>query len=116
MVGDGTGRTRRQGNGPASGVLTRGRLGWKLPGQSAASLPGAPEPEVRRRGMGIKISPQRGAARLPKKNRTQALGAPQSSFLMRYRPLAYLSAWGKLFDMISRVRAARRSSSAKRLQ
>ena len=84
MAGDGTGWTRRQENGPASGVLTRGRLGCDAQVNSDdGSKPGA-ETEVRRRGMGIKISPQRGAERLPTKKGSRPLGAPQSSFLVRY--------------------------------
>ena len=73
-------RNRALANGPASGVLTRRRLGCDAQVNSDRDpLIARAETEVRRGGMGVKISPhKRGAERLPYLRNGRRLTVPRS--------------------------------------
>ena len=120
MAGDGTGRTRRQDNGPASGVLTRGRLDWNRPGllrqrsfdrasgnREAVLAAWALKYRRQRSGCALRgLSAMRGAERLPTKKERGRSVPRRSSLLVRYRASRCLSALGALprFALLERTR------------
>ena len=65
-------------NGPPQGLVCP-PPGLESPGPSLPVAHTLPAEEAVSEGKGLNISPQRGAERLPTKNRTRPLGAPHPS-------------------------------------